>query len=232
MAGHRDQQDYDEVGRGPLSRGSAVVYRFLVLEVLLVITTLPTAVAVVLLARDASNIPLYALAAAPIAPAVVAGVSAVTAWSRTPDLSPARPFWRAYRDEALPTLAWWLPCLAVVALLGINLANLGAVPGGPALRPALIVLLLVVAVWAGHMVVLQSGFSFRLRDAMRIAVVEIVPQWRFSVGVLSLHLVLAAVTVVSFDVVAVLLAWAAVALLQVMSRPLVIHITQRFTRDS
>lgn len=222
----------DEVGPGALSRGAAAVYRFLVLELLLVLTTAPTAVLLVLLDRDASNVPLYAVALLPVGPALVAGLAAVRSWEVEPDLSPARGFWRAYRRDALGTLTWWAPLLAVLAVLTVNVLNADLVPGGTALRPLMVVLVLLLLVLGGHLAVLQARFAFRLRDAVRIACVQVVPQWRFSLGVLSLLLVAAAVTVVSFDVVTVLLAWAAVLLLHLMSRPLVLDVTERFTRHA
>ncbi|WP_158609706.1 DUF624 domain-containing protein [Cellulomonas triticagri] len=228
MSGARTWSD-DEVGPGALSRGAAVLYRWLVLEVLLVLTTLPGAVVVVLLERDAANLPLYAAALLPVGPAVVAGLAAVRSWEVDPDLSPARGFWRAYRRDARGTLAWWAPLLALLCVLAVNVAHADVVPGGTALRPAAFALALLLVVLAGHLAVLQARFTFRLRDAVRIALAQVAPQWRFSLGVLSLLLVGATVTVVAFDVVTVLLAWAAVLLLHQMSRPLVADVTERFT---
>lgn len=219
-----------EVGRGPLARGAAAVYRYFVLEVLLLLTTLPTFAVWLLLARDASNAPLFVLGLLPVGPALVAGLGAVRAWELEPDLAPAKPFWRTYRREMLGTLAWWAPLLALLAVLAVNLGGLGEVAGGTAFAPVTVLLVVLAAVWAGHMLVLQTRFSFRLRDAARIAVIELLPQWRFSLGVLSLLLVLATVAVTTFDVVSLLLLWAAVALLHLLSQPLVLDVTTRFTR--
>lgn len=229
MSGARAWTD-TEVGPGALSRGAAAVYRLLVLEVLLVVTTLPTALLLVLLRRDAANLPLVALALVPVGPAVVAGLAAVRAWEADPDLQPARAFWRAYRRDARGTLGWWVPLLAVLAVLAVNAAYADVVPGGPALRPVGLALAALLLVLGAHLAVLQARFTFRVRDAVRIALAEMVPQWRFSLGVLCLLLVGATVTVLAFDVVTALLAWAAVLLLHLMARPLVTEVTERFTR--
>ncbi|HEY0188141.1 MAG TPA: hypothetical protein VGC67_11685 [Cellulomonas sp.] len=221
-----------EVGPGALSRGAAAVYRCLVLELLLVGTTLPTAVLLVLLDRSASNVLLYAVALLPVGPALVAGLAAVRAWELEPDLSPARGFWRAYRRDAVGTLAWWAPLLAALSMLAIDLLHADLVPGGTALRPVTALLAVLLVLLGGHLAVLQARFALRLRDAVRIALVQLVPQWRFSLGVLSLLLVAAAVTAVSFDVVTAGLAWAAVLLAHLMSRPLVLDVTERFTRHA
>lgn len=219
----------DEVGRGPLSRGAAWIYRVIVLEVMLVVALLPTIAAILLLDRDSSNVPLYVLALLPAGPALVAGLGAARGWQVEPDLSPARPFWRTYRREALGTLTWWVPLLVVVAVLGVNVTHLQEIEGGALLGPVSALLLLLLPVWAAHMAVLQVRFSFRLRDAARIAVAELVPQWRFSLGALSLIVVLSAITLVTTDVVALLLLWTVVLFLHALSRPLVRDVTERFT---
>lgn len=218
-----------EVGRGPLSRGAAWVYRFAVLEVLLVLACLPGLVVALLLDRHPSNLPLAVLALAPVGPALVAGVAASAAWRRDDDLSPARPFVRAYLRDVRATLLWWLPTVLLLAVLTFNLVHLDAVDGGAALLPALLLVTAAVAVWSGHMVVLTASFHLRTRDAARIAVAALVPQWRLSLGVLSLLVVAGAVLVWS-EIALLLLAWAFVALLAVMARPLVAHVTERYTR--
>lgn len=224
-------QTDSEVGPGFLARGAALVYRYLVLEVLLIITMAPTAVMLVLLEQDASNLPLYALALVPVGPAVVAGLGATAGWEREADLSPARPFWRAYRREVWPTLAWWVPTLAVAAVLGINLVNLAVVPGAALLRPLLIGLLAVLAAWACAMAVLQARFAFRLGDAARVAGAAMVARFAFPLGVWLLLAALIAVVAVSSDAVGLLLAWAFVALLHLLARPFVSFVTERFTHD-
>ena len=222
-------QEASEVGRGPLSRGAVVVYRLLVLEVLLLLTCLPTVVVLLLLDRDASNLPLAVLAFLPVAPALVAGVAAVRAWPKDDDLAPARPFLRAYRRDLIATLRWWVPAVLLLAVLSFNLAHLGAVAGGAVLLPVLLVIATLVVLWCGQMVVLTACFHLRTRDAARIAVAEAVPQWRFSLGVLGLLVVGAAVLLAS-EIVLLLLTWAFVGLLALMGRGLVDDVTERFTR--
>lgn len=222
-------RDVGEVGRGPLSRGAAVVYRLLVLELLLVLTCSPAVVVWLLLDRDASNLPLAALALLPVGPALVAAVAAVRAWPRDDDLSPARPFLRSYRRDLLVTLKWWLPVVLLLAVLSFNLVHLDAVTGGASLFPVLLVVMVLLAVWCGHMVVLTAAFHLRTRDAARIALAEMVPQWRFSLGVLGLLVVAGAVLLAS-EIILVLLAWAFAGMLALMARPLVADVTERFTQ--
>ena len=222
----------DEIGRGPLSRAAAVVYRMLVLEVQLLLATLPTVGAVLLLDRDPSNLPLFVLALLPVAPALVAGVSAVRAASRSGDLAPGRYFFRAYRRDLGATLVWAVPVSLVLAMLTFNLIHLDAVDGGAAMRPFVLFLASLVIVWAGHMLILTAGFRFRTRDAARIALTQIVPRWGYSLGVLSLVLVAAFVVLIASEVMLLLFLWAVVGLLALMARPVFHHVTKRFTDDA
>jgi len=220
----------DEIGRGPLSRGAAAIYRMIVLEAQLLLAALPSIVAVMLLDRDPSNLPLFVIALLPVAPALVAGVAAVRAPGT--DLSPGRHFFRAYRRDAVQTLHWATPATAALALLTFNLIHLDSVDGGGALRPALVVLGTLILVWGGHMVVLTAGFRFRTRDAARIAVVQIASQWRFSLGVLSLLVVAGFLVLAASELLVLLLLWAFAALLALMARPVLADVTRRFTRDA
>ena len=64
-------------GEGPLSRAAALVYTLIVVELLLLATTLPGLVPLVLLARDVSNAPLAALCLLPLGPALSAALYAL-----------------------------------------------------------------------------------------------------------------------------------------------------------
>ncbi|KJL48790.1 hypothetical protein RS84_00957 [Microbacterium hydrocarbonoxydans] len=227
--GETKNETLDEVGRGPLSRGAAVVYRMLVLEVQLLLATLPTSLAVLLLGRDPSNLPLFVLALVPVAPAFVAGVASVRAAAASPDLAPGRHFFRAYRRDLVPTLRWAIPATLVLAVLTFNLTHLGAVEGGQALRPVILLIVMATLVWCGHMTVLTSAFSFRTRDAARIALAQILPRWAFSLGILSLLVISAFLVIALSEVVLLLLLWAAVAPLALIARPVIDDVTARFT---
>jgi uncharacterized membrane protein YesL len=206
-------QDQPEVGRGILARGAAVVYRYLVLEILLVATCLPTLVVMVLLGRDASNVPLFAVALLPVAPALSAALGAIRGWHAEPDLSPARPFWQSYRRDFFDVLKWSAPLLVVLALLGFNITHLGAVPGAGFLRPVLVFMAVAVMVLGGLMLVITANFSFRTIDTARLA----------------LGLVAGAVVFQFSEAVLLLFAWAFPAVLSPLSQSLVADVTQRFT---
>ncbi|MFE6735815.1 hypothetical protein [Microbacterium sp. NPDC057650] len=223
--------DAGEIGRGPLSRVTAAVYRMLVLEGLLLVAMLPTVIVMALLGRDASNVPLFVLALLPLAPGLVAAVAAIGAWRRTPDLSPARAFLLAYRRDVVATLRWSAPSTGLVALLVFNLVHLDAVAGAAVIRPLLVFFAAVLVVWQGHMVALTAGFHLRTRDAARIALSQLMPQWRYTLGILSLLLVAGTVVLVASEFTLLLFAWAFALFLALLARPLIADVTERFTTD-
>jgi hypothetical protein len=85
------------------------------------------------------------------------------------DLRPAAAFWRGYRANFRGALVLWVPWLAWLTMVGVNLAHLSAagVPGWWA------VLLVVVAVAAtlamADALVITSLFAFRPVDVARLS---------------------------------------------------------------
>ena len=195
----------DEIGTGTLPRWSAAVYWFLVVEGMLVVTSAPGLVLLQLLDRDASNIPLIALAFVPFGPSVAAALFAWRVFARDRDLSPARHFWRGYRLDALDVLRWWVPTLAVLAIIGFNLAHLGAAGLPSVLGAALGAVALLIVVWSGHALVLSALFSFRTRDVARLGAYFVAAKPLVSLGLVSV-LVLATAAAFVTDWLLVLLA--------------------------
>lgn len=225
MTGHPDPV---ESLPGPLSRWSVVVYWFVVVEVLLVLTSMPAIVAIPVLARDASNIPLAALALVPCGPAVSAALFAWRRFDAERDLSPARHFWRGYRLNVLDTLRVWVPALLVLTVVGLNLANLGAL-GLPSVLGILnAVIALAVLLWTAHAVVVVSLFGFRLRDVAWIAGYYLFGRPFVTLGALSITVLAGGVVLLTSDWVLVALGSVFTFLLLRNARPLVTDVEQRF----
>ena len=195
-----------DLGEGPLHRVATVTYWFVAIEVLLVLTTAPGLVAVLFLDRHPSNLPLYALAAVPVGPALAAAVFAWRVFLRERDPSPAQHFWRGYRLNWQDALRSWVPALVVLVILGMNLAYRDAV-GVPASFAVLYVVLgVAVLLWAVRMVALTATFSFRWRDAARLGAYTLATRPLVTLGLLSLLVLAAGIAFVTFDAVVVLLA--------------------------
>jgi hypothetical protein len=223
------QQQADEIGPGVLSRFTAAVYRFLVLGVFLAVAGVPTLLLWTLLAPDPGNVVWFVAALLPVAPALSAALYAQRAWADEPDLSPAKPLFRGLKMNLRDTLAWWAPVLVLATVLSVNVLFAGQVAGGGILRPVCLVLLVMLAVWAGHLLVVSSFFSFRFRDVLRVAAAEFFLSWKSSLGLLSLLIVATAAVLVSSEGLLLVLGWAFAALLWVVVRPVVADITKRFT---
>ncbi|MFG3340864.1 glycosyl transferase [Glycomyces sp. NPDC048151] len=226
------QQHAGEIGPGVLSRFTAAVYRHLVLGVFLAVAGAPTLLAWMLLAPDPGNAVWFVAALLPAAPALSAALYAHRAWAKEPDLSPARPLFRGLRMNLRDTLAWWVPVLALATVLAVNVLFAGQVAGGAVLRPVCLVLLVVLAVYSGHLLTVSSFFSFRFRDVLRVAAAEFFLSWKSSLGVLLLLAVAVGTVLMSSEAVLLLLAWAFAAMLWLVVRPVVADITKRFTAES
>lgn len=220
----------DEVGRGVLPRASAFVYRYLVLGAFLALFGVPTMIVWTLLVPNSSNTVLFVAALIPVAPALSTALYAQRSWSRSPDLSPTHALWRGLRSNLVDTLKWWLPVLAVGAVLAVNVLFAESVPGGQILRPVCLVLLAVLAVWCGHLLVVTSFFSFRTRDVLRVAAAEFFMQWRSTLGIVSLLVVAVAMVLLTSEAILLLTGWAFAGLLRLTVRPVEADITERFIR--
>jgi hypothetical protein len=219
----------DEIGAGILSRTASIVYWFVVVEALIVLTTAPALVLVVLLAGEAGNAPLIGLCFVPVAPALSAAVFAWRVFRSDRDLAPAKHFWRGYRLNWLDVLRWWTPTVVVLTIVGFTLTNLGIanVPNGYGL--VLVVIAVVVLMWASHALVLSSTLALRTRDIARLAAYYLAARPASSLGVLSLLVASGGLIVLTADwVVVALAAPLALALLR-NADPVLRDAIERFT---
>ncbi|MCD5341856.1 DUF624 domain-containing protein [Arthrobacter sp. AK04] len=221
----------NEIGRGVLSRMTASVYRLLVLAAFLVLMCGPTLVVWTLLGDPVSNAAFFVIALLPVGPALSGAVYALRAWAASPDLSPSRALWRGYRLNFLDTMKWWAVVVAVALVLIVNIVFANAVPFGAAFRPAGIIVLGLLGVWAGHLLIVASLFSFRTRDSMRIAAVELFAQWKVSLGLLSLLVVAVATVHLGTELALLVLAWAFIGILWLIAQPLIADVTRRFIKN-
>jgi hypothetical protein len=219
----------DEIGKGVLSRASAIVYWFVVIEVLLLLTAGPPLLLVLFLVGEAGNAPLIGLCFAPLAPALSAALFAWRVFLDDRDLSPARHFWRGYRLNLLDVLRWWLPTLAVLTVIGFSLANLGlaGVPAGYGL--VLVVIAAAVLLWSCHALVLSSALALRTRDTARLASYYLAARPACTLGTLSLLIAAGGLVVLTSDWVLALLASPFTLLLLRNADPVLRDATERFT---
>lgn len=221
-----EHRDGTSIGDGILARGAVVGYRFLVLEVVMLVSLAPSLVLATALDRDPSNLPLLVLALLPAAPALSAAVSVLAHPEEIADLATGRRYRQAYRANAVGVLRLWGPLVLVLGVVAISLAHLdvAAVPtwwGG-----ALVVVALLGAVWGMNALVITSLFDFRTRDVARLAADLLGRRPLTSLKHLSLLVLLAGTTYLTSDVVPVLLAPLVAAVLLSSSSRLRTDITQ------
>ncbi|MDG6107858.1 hypothetical protein Daura_34605 [Dactylosporangium aurantiacum] len=216
-------------GTGPLSRLAARTYTLLVVEAALVATTAPGLALLVLLDRDASNVPLFLLCALPAGPALSAAVYAL---HRQPadltDLRPAAAFGRGYRRNVGAALRIWVPLLAVLAVVAVSLTHREAA-GVPVWWSALLVVVAAAVTLLGlAALVIVSLFEFRPVDVLRLAVHFVAGRPAVALGTAGLLLAAAAVTALTSEAVLLLLGSAFTAALLSVTRPMINGITERF----
>jgi hypothetical protein len=217
-------------GEGPLSRVSALVYTLLVVELLLLTATLPGLIGLVLLDRDAANVPLAAVCLLPAGPALSAALYALHHRRLDlTDLHPAAAFWRGYKANVREVLKLWVPWLVWLAIIGSNLANFVAsgVPGWWGVLSVLIAL--AATLWVANALVITSLFTFRARDAARLAAYFLTRSPRASLGNACLLVVAAGITLVASEAASALLASVLASMLLLNSRSMIAEVRDRFT---
>ncbi|WP_428962343.1 hypothetical protein [Micromonospora fluostatini] len=223
-------QTWRQFGDGPLSRGAAHVYTLLVVGVLLVATTLPGLVPLVLLGSDVSNLPLVAACLLPVGPAVSAALYALR--HQRPDLTDLRPaalFLRGYRANLGGTLRIWVPLLAWLTVVAVNLANLAAA-AVPVWWGALLVLVGVgVTLVGANALVVTALFTFRTRDVLRLALYFLVRTPSVTVGTGLLLAAAVAVTVLFSEAVLALVGVLFVLSLLRIGDPMITIVEKEFT---
>ncbi|WP_250444618.1 DUF624 domain-containing protein [Actinotalea sp. C106] len=197
-------------GDGTLSRVAGRVYWFLVIEGMLLLTLSPGLVLAFWLAPDASNLPLFALAAVPVGPALAAAFYAWRRFGEDRESSPRKEFHRGYGLNLADALRAWVPAVVVLLVLAINLTFQGSAGvGGSVAGPVALLqvgLAVLVLLWAVRMLSVTSVFSFRWRDAARISLHTVLVRPLSSLALFSYSVLVVGLTVVTFDAVVVLLA--------------------------
>jgi len=219
-----------EFGTGPLSRVSALVYALLVTEGLFLLTTVPGLAPLLLLDRDASNLPLDALCLVPVGPAASAALFALH--RRQPDLAdlhPAATFWRGYRLNAAGALKVFVPWLVVLTMVAMTLAHRHAarLPGW---WPVLLVVIAAAAtLWLVNALVITSLFAFRTVDVARLATWFLGRTPLVTAGNAGVLLAAAVVTAYGTEPVTALLVSAFSLLLLNSSAAMIEHVRKDFT---
>ena len=219
-----------DFGEGPLARVTSMVYRLVTIDALMVAAVLPGLIPLVLLSRDAADAPLAVACLIPVGPALSAALFALRQHrADIADLRPAAEFRRGYALNFGGVLRLWLPYLAAMSVIAVDLAHVNA-SGVPGWWSAIMVVLAVVAtLWMANALVITSLFSFRTRDVARLAAYFLGATRSVALG--NLCLLVVAVGVVDFASEAVLALFGVLfigALLR-SAQPMITRVKEEFT---
>ncbi|MFC7455915.1 DUF624 domain-containing protein [Brachybacterium sp. GCM10030267] len=179
--------------RTTFTRVTEGIYWFLVVDVLIVLASSPTIVVWLLLAREASNIPLYLASLLLALPAISAALYAWRKRAEDPDPIPVRIFLRGYRQNALDSLKVGVPAALVLMVLSINIAY-GDSAGTGALILAFAILAAIVVLIAARGLSIVSTFRFRLVDALRLSVFTLLTMPLRTLSLISLGVLVAGIS--------------------------------------
>lgn len=219
-----------EFGEGPLARAAALVYSLLTIELLLLLTTLPGLIPLVLLGRDASNAPLAVACAIPLGPALSAALFALRKHQGDlADLKPAVEFWRGYKLNAAGVLRVWIPWLVLMAILAVNLSHVKAADI-PAWWVGLLVALAAAAtLWVINALLITSLFAFRAVDVARLAAYFLGRTKGVTLGNLCLLICAAGLVAVASEAVLALVGVVFAVFLLRTGGPMIALVTEEFT---
>lgn len=218
-----------EFGEGPLSRVTNVVYWLLVIGLFLSAALAPSLALSMALVPDVSNLPLYALAAVPVGPALAAAFFAWRRFLAGDEPHPWAHVWRGLRVNAVDALTAWLPGLLALLVLAMNIAHAEAAGIADGLTGVYLALALVAALWSVRMLSIVSAFAFRWRDSARLSFYTLVARPLPTLAIVSYGVLVAGIVYLTFDVVAVLLASMLTLGFTRSEQPVIELVAERFT---
>jgi uncharacterized membrane protein YesL len=238
-----------EYGSGPLFRAAGVVYGVMVADVLLVLTNVLLVLAPLLVALSAGmptasvsrsgpgygvQLGLVLLAFIPVGPSLAAAAYALNRLLAGAESGVFRDFIHGYRANVRQALAVWLPYLAVMAVVGLNLLLLpGSIDAGsPAQQAARVGLLglgLLAATAGVTAMLLLSRFAFRTRDLYRLSLYCLGGQARVSLGNAAILFLAAFLLTATTAGLMLFIAGPLLFLICLNSRPLLTFIQEKFT---
>ncbi|MGN6204497.1 DUF624 domain-containing protein [Humibacter sp.] len=224
----RDPGATRDVFARPWFRWMLAAYGLLGTTAAFLIATAPFIAAVFLAPMIAIGGPvLVAVCGFSIGPAWVAALYTMRAYAAERDIEPFRLFLRGYRLGWRQTLLFWAPYFALLVVLALDLTSSAGLPAP--VYWLLVALGAGALLWGSTVLVIVAFFSFRLRDAMRLAAYGLAHTPRWLLGAVLLLLGAGALVYVGSEAAAGILVAPFALLTVIASRPLVRRLTEEFT---
>ncbi|MCL1801948.1 MAG: YesL family protein [Promicromonosporaceae bacterium] len=218
-----------DIGHGILGKISLAIYWYLVLTLLIVVSSLPAILLLLLLQPVPQNFFLIPLAMIPIGPAISAGLYAVRARYRHEDRGPWRSFVRGYRMNFVAVIKLWIPFLVVLGIIAFTLTFGGFIGLNTPYRIGLSILAALLAAWAGHAIAIATFFNFRSVDVARLATYYLFRKFSATFGVLALLVIMGAAGWYISGAIPGVISGLVIWFLFRNERPVLIDVYQRFT---
>lgn len=213
--------------RSTFTRIADALYWFVIIDLLLVLCSAPTIVVWMLLAPEASNLPLYGASLVPVLPAVAAALWAWRARTEDPDPVPLTRFLRGYRLNLLDSLKVGVPGLAILIVLATNVTY-GEATGTSALSLAFLLLGLMVGAVMLRALSIVSALSFRFVDVLRLSIFTLLTMPVRTLALLSLAVLIAGISLFVGDYAFLFLASVLTCVFQQSERPVITRLNEQF----
>lgn len=217
----------------PFYRAANRIQRFLVVSGWFGLLTSPFWLGLVVLAPHVSNALVFAAAALPVGPALVAALYAIERGSGpSEDRTPTQLVLAGLRQGWRQALLFWTPFVTILtAGLVTTLSDAAETGVGAAWQFAFGIVLLVAVPWLWIVLSVVASFSFRSRDIARLAMFYTLTKPLVSLGLVALTVGLGLLVAQTFDWVLAplgsVIAWAVITL----TRPVTDHLADHFVAD-
>jgi len=218
----------NEEGKGFLVTIGSWIYWIVVIEVLLVLTCLPTLVAFLLTGWSGTGVLIAGLSMIFVGPAMAAALFAWRKKLTDSDMSPARHFFRGYRVSVKDVALWWVPVIVVATAILMAWLNRSVYDGPEWMLYFSGLVLIVLALVSCHMLQLSALFSFRVRDRVRLAISSAIMHPIVTFGYAALLFLAGALVWLVGDIVLVLFASVFSLFAYLDGQPVERDITRRF----
>ncbi len=204
---------------------------FLMVEGALFVTLFPTLVAFVFMPRSPGFIFLFALAAAPVGPAVQAGMYALRRGDNVGNESPWGRYWEGWRSGWRQALSVWLPAVLLAGIALVVVALGSSRDGMFGLVVAVLMLTGVVITWSVAALTVVSAFSFRTRDLLKVSLYGMGARPLKTIGMLVLVFAAVGLLFVALEPVLVIFAVLFCYALLALARPMHAVIRELLTKS-
>ena len=197
-----------EFGEGILYTVTNYIYWLLLTNCYFWMANVLLLLAVLTLKPTVSNLALYFLALIPTGPAFSALCYAMEKLVREKSLSPTADFFRGYRVNLKDTMRMWLPMLAILFILVVDIHYYNSEPStaNQMLGAVLSVILLLFVVGSLYAFPINAKFKFRVRDVYRLSVYYSFKKRRATIGNAAIIFITLFVMSVTVDLIILFLA--------------------------